>query len=108
MLVIGLLGIFLNENLQHVDAAKNVLVATVNGIAALVFVLFAHVAWVAVMLIAAGSTIGGLLGARYGRRLPSAALRWWTTSAAAATSVGAFRGCREYRRIQGDVEMERS
>jgi hypothetical protein len=34
-LVIGLLGIFLDENLQHVDAAKNVLVATVNGIAAL-------------------------------------------------------------------------
>jgi len=76
VLVIGLLGMFLHENLQHVDAAKNAFVAIVNGIAALVFVLFAHVAWVAVLLIAAGSTIGGLLGARYGRRLPSAALRW--------------------------------
>ena len=76
VLVIGLLGMFLHENLQHVDAAKNALVAIVNGIAALVFVLFAHVAWVAVLLIAAASTIGGLLGARYGRRLPSAALRW--------------------------------
>ena len=76
VVVIGLLGMFLHKNLQHVDAAKNALVAIVNGIAALVFVLFAHVAWVAVLLIAAGSTIGGLLGARYGRRLPSAALRW--------------------------------
>ena len=76
VLVIGLLGMVLHENLQHVDAAKNAFVAIVNGIAALVFVLFAHVAWVAVLLIAAGSTIGGLLGARYGRRLPSAALRW--------------------------------
>jgi uncharacterized membrane protein YfcA len=76
VLVIGLLGIFLNEDLQHVVAAKNVLVAIVNGVAALVFVLFAHVAWVTVLLIAAGSTIGGLLGAKYGRRLSSAALRW--------------------------------
>ena len=87
VLVIGLLGIFLNENLQHVDAAKNVLVATVNGIAALVFVLFAHVAWVAVLLIAAGSTIGGLLGARYGRRLPSAALRWLIVVVGVVVSV---------------------
>jgi len=87
VLVIGLLGMVLHENLQHVDAAKNVLVAIVNGIAALVFVLFAHVAWVAVLLIAAGSTIGGLLGARYGRRLPSAALRWLIVVVGVVVSV---------------------
>src|SRR5258708_7052454 len=43
--------------------------------AALVFIGFAHVSWTAVALIAAGSTVGGLLGARFGRRLPPAALR---------------------------------
>jgi uncharacterized membrane protein YfcA len=47
----------------------------VNGAAALVFIGFAHVSWTAVALIAAGSTVGGLLGARFGRRLPPAALR---------------------------------
>jgi len=31
--------------------------------------------WLVVLLIAAGSTIGGLLGARLGRRLPPMALR---------------------------------
>ncbi len=76
VLVIGLLGSFLDESLQRVNAAKNVLVALVNATAAVVFILFAHVSWLAVLLIAAGSTIGGLLGARFGRRLPPTVLRW--------------------------------
>jgi len=75
VLVIGLLGTFLDESLQRVNGAKNVLVALVNTTAAVVFILFAHVAWLVVLLIAAGSTIGGLLGAKFGRRLPPAALR---------------------------------
>jgi uncharacterized protein len=75
VLVIGLLGSFLDEPLQRVNAAKNVLVALVNGTAAIVYIIFAHVAWLVVVLIAAGSTVGGLIGARYGRRLPPFALR---------------------------------
>lgn len=75
VLMIGLLGSFLDETLQRVNGAKNVLVAMVNGTAAVVFILLAHVSWIAVALIAAGSTVGGLLGARFGRRLPPIALR---------------------------------
>lgn len=75
VLVIGLLGTFLDESMQRVNGAKNVLVAIVNGTAAVIYVIFAHVAWLVVLLIAVGSTIGGLLGARYGRRLPPLALR---------------------------------
>jgi uncharacterized membrane protein YfcA len=44
-------------------------------IAGIVFVFAAHIAWGAAVLIAIGSTIGGVLGARYGRRLPPAGLR---------------------------------
>jgi uncharacterized protein len=75
VLVIGLLGTFLDETLQRVNGAKNVLVAVVNGVAAVVYLLFAHVVWLVVVLIAAGSTIGGAVGARFGRRLPPLALR---------------------------------
>jgi len=75
VLVIGLLGTFLDESMQRVNAAKNVQVAIVNGTAAIVYIIFAHVAWLVVLLIAVGSTIGGLIGARYGRRLPPLALR---------------------------------
>lgn len=75
VLVIGLLGTFLDEGMQRVNGAKNVLVAIVNGTAAVIYIIFAHVAWLAVLLIAVGSTIGGLIGARYGRKLPPVALR---------------------------------
>jgi uncharacterized protein len=75
VLVIGLLGTFIDEPLQRINGAKNVLVAIVNGTAAIVYVIFAHVAWLVVVLIAVGSTLGGLIGARYGRRLPPLALR---------------------------------
>jgi uncharacterized membrane protein YfcA len=75
VLLVGLLGLFLAEPLQRINAAKNVLVFIVNGLAALVFVTFAHVAWLAAGLIAAGSAVGGLIGARFGRRLPVGALR---------------------------------
>jgi uncharacterized protein len=75
VLMIGLLGIFLDEPLQRINALKNLLTFFVNGVAAIVFIAFAHVNWVLAALIAVGSTIGGLVGARYGRRLPPTALR---------------------------------
>src|SRR5262249_44381830 len=75
VLVMGLLGTFIDENIQRLNGAKNVLVGIVNAPAAVVYIAVAHVSWLAVLLIAAGSTLGGLLGARIGRRLPPLALR---------------------------------
>ncbi|SNS59304.1 hypothetical protein SAMN04488107_3091 [Geodermatophilus saharensis] len=77
VLQVGLFGLLLAEPLQRLNALKNVLSSTVNAVAALVYVLVAtdRVAWAAAALVAAGSAAGGPLGARYGRRLPQAALR---------------------------------
>lgn len=75
VLLIGLLGSFLDEPLQRVNAVKNVLAGLVNGVAAIVFIALTHVAWPLVGLIAVGSTVGGQLGARFGRRLPAPVLR---------------------------------
>jgi uncharacterized protein len=75
VLHIGLLGIFLDENLQVINGIKNVLTGVVNGTAALLFVVVAEVNWVAAGLIAVGSSIGGILGATVGRRLPQRVLR---------------------------------
>ncbi len=80
VLVIGLLGSFLDDDLQRVNAAKNVLVTIVNGTAAVVFILFAQVNWLVVLLIAVGSTAGGLLGARVGRRLRRSRCGSWSPS----------------------------
>jgi uncharacterized membrane protein YfcA len=87
VLVIGLLGSFLDETLQRVNGAKNVLVGIVNGTAAVVFILFAHVSWVAVALIAVGSSVGALLGARFGRRLPPAVLRLFVVAVGLIAAV---------------------
>ena len=47
----------------------------VNLVAGIVFALVADVAWDVAALLAVGATAGGVLGARFGRRLPPAALR---------------------------------
>ncbi|GHF72068.1 UPF0721 transmembrane protein [Streptomyces mashuensis] len=75
VLYLSLMGVLLDEDLQRINALKNVLAVVVNGVAAVFFVLAAHVDWTAVLLIAVGSVIGGQIGARIGRRLPPVALR---------------------------------
>jgi uncharacterized membrane protein YfcA len=59
------------------NAAKNLLSLLVNIVAAISYTLvaFDRISWVAAGLIAAGSLVGGWLGAHYGRRLSPAALR---------------------------------
>ncbi|HAP76909.1 MAG TPA: hypothetical protein DCR14_12585 [Acidimicrobiaceae bacterium] len=69
------LGVFVDDHLQRLNACKNVLALTVNTVAAVVFIASTSIDWKVVGVIAVGSTIGGLLGSRYGRRLPPNALR---------------------------------
>ena len=75
IMLLAILGVALDDDLQRINALKNVLAAIVNLTAAIVFLFVAHLAWAAVVLLAVGSTIGGQLGARIGRRLPAPALR---------------------------------
>jgi uncharacterized membrane protein YfcA len=77
VLLIGLVGWLLTDSLQVANGLKNVLAAMVNAIAAVTFLIVApeRVNWLIVVLIAVGSTIGGLLGASVGRRLPAPVLR---------------------------------
>jgi uncharacterized membrane protein YfcA len=71
----GFLGLFLAEPLQRQNALKNVQAGLVNLVAAIVFMVTTHVDWAAAGLIAAGSIVGGVLGAHIGRRLSPAMLR---------------------------------
>lgn len=75
VLLISLLAIFLTDTLQRLNALKNVLAALVNGVAAIVFILVAPVAWGPAILLATGAIIGGQVGANIGRRLPPLVLR---------------------------------
>ncbi len=75
ILLLAILGLALDDELQRLNALKIVLAGAVNLLAAIVFILFARVAWAPVGLIAGGSVLGGILGARQGRRLSPGALR---------------------------------
>ena len=75
VILIALLGIFLDDHLQRLNALKNVLAALVNGVAALLFIAVAEVDWAVAGLLAAGAVCGGQLGARVGRRIPAGVLR---------------------------------
>ncbi|MFF8599730.1 sulfite exporter TauE/SafE family protein [Streptomyces sp. NPDC015232] len=75
VLLMGLFGSFLRDDLQRLNAAKNVLASIVNGVAAVVFIAVADVDWAVAAVIAVGSTLGGLVGAKVGRALPPNVLR---------------------------------
>lgn len=75
VLMMGLLGALHGGEMQQNNAVKNVLTGVVNSVAAVVFVVVARPAWWAVALVAAGSTVGGFVGARIGRRLSPKVLR---------------------------------
>jgi uncharacterized protein len=77
ILLVGILGVFLTGTIQNANAMKNILVLGVNLVAALSYVLFAfdRINWLVVLLIAVSSSIGGLLGAKVGRRLSPTVLR---------------------------------
>jgi hypothetical protein len=84
ILLLGILGVALAQDLQRTNALKNVLAGLVNGVAGVYFAFAAHVDWAPAAIIACASIVGAQLGARYGRRLPPQALR------AAIVLVGVF------------------
>jgi uncharacterized membrane protein YfcA len=77
ILLVGILGVFLSGTMQNANAMKNILVLGVNMVAAISYLLFAfdRINWLVVLLIAVSSTIGGLVGARVGRKLSPKVLR---------------------------------
>ncbi len=75
ILLLAILGLALSQDLHRTNALKNVLAGLTNGVAALYFILAAHVEWAPAAIIAGASILGAQLGARYGRRLSPAALR---------------------------------
>lgn len=77
ILLIAVMGALLPEDMQRMNAAKNLLSLLVNVVAAVAYtvVAFDRISWIAAGLIAVGSLIGGFLGAHYGRRLSPGVLR---------------------------------
>jgi uncharacterized protein len=77
ILLVGVMGALLPESVQRMNAAKNLLTTVVNVVAAVGYTLvaFDRISWPIAGLVAVGSLLGGLVGARYGRRLSPNSLR---------------------------------
>jgi uncharacterized membrane protein YfcA len=77
ILQLGVMGVLLTEDLQRINAAKNLLSLLINVVAAATYTLvaFDRVNWAVAGLIAVGSLVGGALGSTVGRRLPGYVLR---------------------------------
>jgi uncharacterized membrane protein YfcA len=75
VILLALLGLTLDDDLQRLNGVKNVIAGVVNAVAAVLFIATTHVAWLAVVLLLIGSTVGGQLGATLGRRIPAGVLR---------------------------------
>lgn len=75
LLFIAVLGIALADSIHRLNALRNLLAGLANTVAALVFIVSAHIAWGAAGLIAIGSIAGGWVGVHIGRRLPPTVYR---------------------------------
>ncbi|TWP37205.1 sulfite exporter TauE/SafE family protein [Leekyejoonella antrihumi] len=77
VLLVGLMSVLMTDPLQRINGIKNILGLVVNAVAAVTFMIVAwnHIDWRVAGLIAIGSLIGGVLGARVGRRLSPWVLR---------------------------------
>lgn len=75
IIMLALMGLFVREDIQRLNAVKNVCTGIANGVAAVIFIVIGQVAWLPALTLAVGSTIGGQIGAKAGRRLPPTALR---------------------------------
>ncbi len=92
-----LLALFLaatSETLARCTALKNVVLALANGVAALVFAVFAPVDWIAVVPLAAGLLIGGRTGPIVVRHSPAPVLR--TLIAVAGIGLAIYLGVDAY------------
>ncbi len=75
VMMVAVLGFGLDLELRVVNGLKTLAILSGNVVAALIFIAVAEVDWAAVGLLAAGSVIGGYVGARVGRRLPPTLFR---------------------------------
>jgi uncharacterized membrane protein YfcA len=75
VMMVAVLGFGSNLEFRIVNALKTLAVLASNVVATVIFVFVAELDWLAIVLLASGSIVGGYVGARIGRRLNPTALR---------------------------------
>jgi uncharacterized protein len=76
VIVISTLSICAHDTLVRLNALKGLLSLVIASVTVVIFAIDAPVDWLAVVLLAPTTLVGGFLGARLARRLPENVLRW--------------------------------
>jgi uncharacterized membrane protein YfcA len=91
VLMLAVLGIFVDDGLQRLNALKGLLSLVINLVAVLCFVVAARVAWEAVAIMAVASLVGGRAGVTLARRLDDRVLRLLVVAFGVAVAVKLLR-----------------
>ena len=75
VMLLAILGLALPDSIVRTSGLRTALSILVNGVAAVVFLIHGGLAWEAVGLLAAGSLVGGWIGAQVALSIPAWALR---------------------------------
>jgi uncharacterized membrane protein YfcA len=75
VMLLAILGLALPDSIVRTSGLRTALSILVNGVAAVVFLIHGGLAWEAVGLLAAGSLLGGWIGAQVALSIPAWALR---------------------------------
>lgn len=81
VMMVAVLALGTDVELRVVNGLKTLSILTGNLVAGAIFVFLADLDWSAIALLAAGSIVGGYVGARVGRRLPPGVFRWGVVAA---------------------------
>lgn len=82
----AVLGLLVPDEPLRTTALRGLQSLTVNAVAAVVFVVTGHIHWEAAALLAAGASLGAIVGVRLARRLSPSAVR--TAVVLAGTAAG--------------------
>ena len=90
VMMVAVLGLGTDLELKVVNGLKTLSLMVGNIVAGGIFVVLAEPRWDVVVVLAAGSLVGGYVGARIGRRLPDAVFRWAVVAAGMVAAVTLF------------------
>jgi len=76
VLLLGVLGVFLSEDLQQLNGLKSLLSLVVNVVGVTIFAVSGKVAWFAAATLMVAAYAGGLAGSRFARYLQPEVLRY--------------------------------
>jgi hypothetical protein len=87
VIMLAVLSLTLPDTLARAGGIRTVLSVLANGVAAIVFIIHAHLQWEAAGLLAIGCVGGGYVGAALALKLPSSILRVMVVAIGLATGI---------------------